>query len=88
MKSGFFISCKENDMYFVTDEPKLFNSETGTLFRVRVGDESVAMVELCSSATFFQGIYHGTRQGWEDFIYSLAGGVGAVNPMAKAGSNG
>ena len=75
-------------MYFVTDEPKpkLFNTNTGlfiyaTKNHVMMGGHNVD--EIHEKILFF-----GASEDCEDFIYSLAGWVGAVNPMAKAGSNG
>ena len=72
-------------MYFITDEPKLFNTETGCIFKIRGEDDSYCQVEVTGSASFYQTIFDGTRQDCEDFIYSIAGYVGAVNPMAKVG---
>ena len=85
MKSGFFISCKENDMYFVTDEPRLFNIKNGIIIQL-----TYSLVEQYDYEVRIKGnpVLYGTRKECEDFIYSLAGWVGAVNPMAKAGSNG
>lgn len=71
-------------MFFVTDEPKLFNTETGCIFKVRGEYDDCCQVEVTGSASFYQSVFEGTRQECEDFIYSIAGWVGAVNPIAKA----
>lgn len=71
-------------MYFVTDEPKLFNAESGVIIALRSthtyinGKEEFAVCIYGS-----EDIHRGTRQECEDFIYSIAGYVGAVNPMSK-----
>lgn len=76
-------------MYFVTDAPRLFNTETGIVIRkTHTGEFSYTTgtyedpeswkVEMNGYAIFF-----GNRQECEDFIYALAGWVGAANPMAR-----
>ena len=71
-------------MFFVTQEPKLFNVETGVVVFMR----SVNGVDEQWAVTISTGLdlFIGIRQECEDFIYSMAGWVGAVNPMAKAGA--
>ena len=70
-------------MFFVTQEPKLFNTD-GVVFFMR----SVNGVDEQWAVTISTGLdlFIGSRQECEDFIYSMAGWVGAVNPMAKAGA--
>lgn len=75
-------------MYFITDEPKLINLETGTVLSIEQRretlDENVYSVMILPARTY---IYEGTRQECEDFIYALAGWVGAVNPMRAKDDN-
>jgi hypothetical protein len=69
-------------MFFVTQEPKLFNVETGVVTFIRSVNGEEWAVTISTGLDLFIGI----RQECEDFIYSMAGWVGAVNPMAKAGA--
>ena len=73
-------------MYFITNEPKLFNVETGNIVAIydnpyhddyRKEPESHEIVMNAKDRLF-----KGSRQECEDFIYALAGWVGAVNPMS------
>lgn len=66
-------------MFFVTDEPILFNAETGVMYQTR-GERDLCIVEVIPG---YQTVYGGNRQECEDFIYSIAGYVGAVNPVGK-----
>lgn len=61
-------------MYFVTNEPKLINTETGTVMSIH-GTKDQAYVALNNHE-----VKHGPRSECEDFVYSIAGWVGAVNP--------
>ena len=66
-------------MYFVTDNPILFNTDTGIVINI----EPVASIEANVWEVIMGGraLYMGTRWECEDFIYSIAGWVGAVNPV-------
>lgn len=65
-------------MYFVTDEPVLFNTNTGVVIRQNANKVWLTGIVPDEHA---QAVFSGTRQECEDFIYSIAGWVGAVNPV-------
>jgi hypothetical protein len=65
-------------MYFVTDEPVLFNTDTGRVLKIFTSLKPGVECDVSMDNTI---IFYGTRQECEDFIYSLAGWVGAVNPV-------
>ena len=65
-------------MYFVTGEPVLFNTDTGRVLKVFT---SLRPGFSHNTSMDNEIIFYGTRQDCEDFIYSLAGWVGAVNPV-------
>ena len=67
-------------MFFVTNRPVLFNTETGVVIKVFSGEVLICPAEIV--------IFRGSDSECEDFIYTLACWVGAVYPMAKAGGNG
>ena len=69
-------------MFFVTQEPKLFNVETGVVTFMR----SVNGVDAQWAVTISTGLdlFIGTRQECKNFIFTMAGWVGAVDPTAKA----
>ena len=69
-------------MFFVTQEPKLFNVETGVVTFMR----SVNGVDTQWAVTISSGLdlFIGTRQECENFIYTMTRWVGAVDPTAKA----
>lgn len=69
-------------MFFITDEPKLFNVETGIIIEARSHDDA-HWVDMSMDE-----IFSGTRQECEDFIFALAGWVGAVNPIKAGADNG
>lgn len=73
-------------MFFVTDEPILFNAESGTMICIRksgvtetTAEKRVEIHEIIIDDK--RPIFSGSRQDCEDFVYSLAGWVGAVNPV-------
>ena len=76
-------------MYFVTDEPILFNTETGVTYAIK--PTGVTKISATKSTqmhyVYMHGgglpLFEGSRQECEDFIYSLAGWVGAVNPVER-----
>ena len=65
-------------MYFVTDEPRLFNTENGNVTGIVVSLQLNFDYEVRLNNA---PVFGGTRQECEDFIYSIAGWVGAVNPV-------
>ena len=67
-------------MYFVTDGPVLFNADTGRVLKIYT---SLKPGFECDVSMDNNLIYRGTRQECEDFIYSIAGWVGAVNPATS-----
>lgn len=66
-------------MFFVTDLPILFNVKTGVVTKIEESDyngQDVFQVTVNS-----QRVYVGSAEECKDFIFSLAGWVGAVNPV-------
>ena len=73
-------------MYFVTDEPVLFNTDTGRVLKIFTSPKPGFSHDVSMDNAI---IFFGTRQECEDFIYSIAGWVGAVNPVTlERASNG
>lgn len=64
--------------------PKLFNTDAHVIYTMELqkNDDIFYNVKMNSVV-----VYSGTEQHCEDFVYALAGYVGAVNPMAKAGKS-
>ena len=67
-------------MFFITDEPILFNAKTGVVFDVQMGANAPDNYVVWINDEYVVFIAE-TRQECEDFIFSIAGYVGAVNPM-------
>lgn len=65
-------------MFFVTDNPVLFNVENGVTLAPFLSMNTGAAYEVRLNGT---AVFLGSRQACEDFIYSVAGWVGAVNPV-------
>ncbi len=65
-------------MFFVTDNPILFNVENGTTLAPIPSMRTDAAYEVRLNNI---PVFAGSRQECEDFIYSIAGWVGAVNPV-------
>lgn len=74
-------------MYFVTDEPLIFNTNTGVVIQCRADLLNKWSVDILSFGKI-QSVFCGSRQECEDFIYSIAGWVGAVNPVTLEKANG
>lgn len=81
-------------MFFVTDLPILFNVETGAVTKIepiQVTDDNgrkVAPTDSNGRAVYQvtvngQKVYIGDITECKDFIFSLAGWVGAVNPVTN-----
>lgn len=69
-------------MYFVTNEAILFNSETGIVINLQpVTDNTAPPYEVWEVVMGRKCLHMGSRWECEDFVYSIAGWVGAVNPL-------
>ncbi len=69
-------------MIFITDTPKLFNVETGVTVSIKpVMDYAQPPYSVWEVVMGKERLHMGTRKECEDYIYSLAGWVGAVNPV-------
>lgn len=78
-------------MFFVTNEPLIFSTETGLLWGISVPDDNgvcgVAMrsIEAMAANEAVAYVYTGTEQQCEDFIFGMAGRLGAFNPEKDGG---
>lgn len=66
-------------MYFVTDEPVLFNTDTGRVLKIYTSPKPGFSHDVSMDNAI---IFYGTLRECEDFIYSVASWVGAIYPKA------
>lgn len=65
-------------MWFITEDEMLFNTTTQVVIELKHHENRDFWVQMGEHILF-----HGTVEKCADFVYSIAGYVGAVNPLPR-----